>query len=57
MHLINTDGRIEIVRLLALFALRFFTRQAADQRSAVGAHLRFEGVRIGFDAQMAVRIE
>ncbi|MOA28044.1 hypothetical protein D3C78_1489620 [compost metagenome] len=57
MHFVNRNRRIKIIRLFTLLALNDFFRQTANQRGGGRAHLRFEGIRIGFDAQLAVGID
>ncbi|MDF3008278.1 MAG: hypothetical protein K0R86_2145 [Enterobacter kobei] len=57
MHFINGDRRIEVIGPFTLFALHDFFRQPADHRGSFRTHLRFEGIRVGFDAQIAVGVE
>ena len=57
MHLINGDWRVEAVSLLALFRLDHLLRQAANKRGSIRAQLRFKGVRVSLNAQLAVGID
>ncbi len=56
MHFIDRDRSIELVRRFAVRRLFDFRRQVADKRGAFRTHLRFKGVRVGFDPQMAVGV-
>ncbi len=57
MHFIHGDGGIETVSLFALLALHHFFRQPANQRGSIRAHLRFERVRVRFNAQLSVGVD
>ena len=57
MHFVDRDRRVELVRFFPRFALLHLWRQPANQRSRFRTHLRFEGVRIGLDAQRAASVD
>ena len=56
MDFINGDRRIKAVSLLTILRLDNLLRQAANQRCGIRTHLRFEGIRVGFNAQLAVGV-
>ena len=57
VYLIDGNGRVKAVGLFTLLRLDDLLRQAANQRRGIRAHLRFEGIRVGFNAQLAVGID
>ena len=57
MHFIDRDRRIKLIGFFAILALHHFFGQAADKRRGFRAHLRFEGVRVSFNAQLTVSID
>ncbi|GDJ52757.1 hypothetical protein BvCmsKSNP120_03028 [Escherichia coli] len=56
MNFINRDWRIKLIRFFALFSLYNLFRQPANKRRGFRAHLRFEGIRVGLQTQVAIGI-
>ena len=57
MHFVDRDRRIKLVGFFAFLRLHHFFGQTADHRRRFRAHLRFKGIRVGFDTQMTVGID
>lgn len=57
MHLVDGDRLVKIVGAAARLRRRHHLRQRRHQRGGVRAHLRLEGVRIGFQLGIAVAID
>ena len=56
VNFINRDWRIKLIRFFALFSLHNLFRQTANKRRGFRAHLRFEGIRVGLQTQVAIGI-